>query len=474
MNDSSVSLAPGDAPVIVWFRDDLRTADNPALHAAFTHNQPVIALYILDEDSPGIRPLGAAAKWWLHHSLTSLRSDLEKLNVNLILRRGPAAEELWQVLAETGANTVLWNRRYGGAERTLDAQLKKELVGAGLEAESFAANLLFEPWVIKTKKGMPYSVFTPFWRACTSGPPPRFPLPAPSPASAHPPAPSPRSASAPASTLTVSGLRLLPTSPDWAGGLRATWEPGERGAQNALDLFLKERLHTYREDRNVPAKPGTSSLSPHLRWGEISPYQVWHATMEAQRSHPELEEDARVFLSEIGWREFAWHTLFHFPALATQNWRADFSNDLWGPPNEDYLRAWRAGRTGFGLVDAGMRQLWRLGWMHNRVRMVTASFLTKNLLIDWRVGEEWFWDTLVDADLASNPFNWQWVAGTGADAAPYYRIFNPELQAKKFDPQEIYLRANIEEWGTPAYPQPVVDLKISRETALAFYQDAKV
>ena len=443
---------------VVWFRDDLRVGDNPALSAAVDDGLPVVALFVLDEESPGIRPLGGAARWWLHRSLEALAASLAELGIPLMLRRGPAVAEVRAVVDATGATAVQGNRRYGGPERAGDAPPKGAPGGAGIAAQSHAASLLFEPWTVATHTGEPYSVFTPFWRACRSAAEPRLPLPAPRAVRR----PAERSG---AGSLRLAELGLLPTSPDWAGGLRAAWTPGERAAGRALAAFLADDVEAYAATRDTPSLAGTSRLSPHLRWGEISPHQVWHAARQA-RGGAARDEGVTVFLAELGWREFAWHTLYHFPELATRNWRAGFDQFPWPRLRPTMLRAWQQGRTGFRLVDAGMRELWRTGWMHNRVRMVTASFLTKNLLIDWRRGEQWFWDTLVDADAASNPFNWQWVAGSGADAAPYFRVFNPELQAKKFDPNGAYVRAHVPAWGTPDYPDPIVDLAASRAEAL--------
>ncbi len=452
--------------VLVWFRDDLRVADNPALRAALDRGGTVIAVYVLDEQSPGVRPLGGAAKWWLHHSLAALTASLADLGIALVLRSGPASREVPAVAARAGAAAVVWNRRYGGPERAVDRTVRAHLAARGIGVESFAATLLFEPGTILTRDGAPYSVFTPFWRACLSRPSPRRPLPPP----AGPPpssSPSPAPSLLRAETLELDDLELLPGRPDWAGGLDATWEPGEAAAQRALRSFVRERLAAYSSEREIPSIVGTSRLSPHLRWGELSPHQVWHTVVQARQEGPGTEDGAAGFLTELGWREFAWHTLHYSPGLATRNWRAEFDGFPWPARRPDLLRAWQEGRTGVALVDAGMRELWRTGWMHNRVRMVTASFLTKNLLIDWRVGEQWFWDTLVDADAASNPFNWQWIAGSGADAAPYFRIFNPDRQARRFDPDGAYIRANVEEWGTAAYPAPVVDLGRTRAEALA-------
>ena len=446
------------APSIVWFRDDLRVADHLALTAAVERGAPVVCVYVLDEESPGIRGLGGAVKWWLHGSLTALSEALDDFGGRLVLRRGPAGRVIRSLVEETGAGAVFWNRRYGGPERDLDAELKQALRDDGRLVQSFAANLLFEPWTIRTGQGTPFSVFTPFWRACTSAPEPRHPLPAPE--AIEP---------ADAASDALDDWDLLPTRPDWAAGLREAWTPGADAAHGRLHEFLVDDLADYADRRDEPARSVTSRLSPHLRWGEVSPHEVWHALRE-RRSRG---EGANRFRTELGWREFAWHVLFHAPELATRNWRVEFDAFPWPRLHPTALRAWEEGRTGVPLVDAGMRELWATGTMHNRVRMVVASFLTKNLLIDWRRGEQWFWDTLVDADAASNPFNWQWVAGSGADAAPYFRVFNPELQATRFDPDGEYVRRWVPEVGTDEYPEPIVDLKQTREAALAAYEHVK-
>ncbi|WP_136024920.1 cryptochrome/photolyase family protein [Microbacterium sp. K27] len=440
------------SPSIVWFRDDLRLADNPALRAAIERGEAVIALYVLDEESPGIRALGGAARWWLHHSLASLDERLRERGGALVLRRGRAERIVRDTVAEVGAGAVYWNRRYGGAERAVDSALKASLRAEGLEVASFAGSLLHEPWTVTTGSGTHYSVFTPFWRACLALPAPRAPLP------------EPRTVEGPQRTPATEALEdwsLLPTAPDWADGLRETWEPGEPAARRRLRHFLDEDLGHYDRARDEPASGATSRLSPHLRWGEISAFTVWHEAVGV--------DGAGGFLSELGWREFAWHTLYHSPDLASENLRPEFDAFPWPPLDPTHLDAWQHGETGVPLVDAGMRELWHTGYMHNRVRMVVASFLVKNLLIDWRRGEEWFWDTLVDADEASNPFNWQWVAGSGADAAPYFRVFNPELQAKKFDPQNLY----ISRWAADAPAEPIVDLGDTRKAALAAYDVVK-
>lgn len=440
------------SPSIVWFRDDLRLADNPALRAAMDRGEPIVALFVLDEESPGLRPYGGAARWWLHHSLASLQERLAERGVDLVLRRGPAERVVREAVADASAGAVFWNRRYAGAAREIDAALKSSLREDGVEVASFAGSLLHEPWTVKTGSGTHFSVYSPFWRACLRLPAPRTPLPEPRELDGLQRGPA---------SDRLDDWQLLPTAPDWAGGLRETWEPGEPAARRRLHAFLSEDVATYDRARDEPSAGATSLLSPRLRWGELSPFTIWH---EATGT-----DAASGFLSELGWREFAWHTLYHFPDLATKNLRSEFDAFPWPRLRPSHLRAWQRGETGIPLVDAGMRELWDTGYMHNRVRMVTASFLIKNLLIDWRRGEEWFWDTLVDADDANNPFNWQWVAGSGADAAPYFRIFNPELQAKKFDPRGLY----ISQWASDAPNEPIVDLTETRNAALAAYDVVK-
>ena len=457
---------------LVWLRDDLRLDDNPALAEAAALGSPLTVVYVLDEVSPGVRPLGGAVKWWLHHSLESLAADLEAAGSRLLLRRGPADRIIRGLADETGATRLLWNRRYGGPERAIDAGLKDWAAGRQLSASSFQASLMFEPWTVRTGSGGPYKVFTPFWRACLDAAEPRQPLDAPR--------------RLPESEALQS-WGLLPHGPDWSAGLAAEWTPGEAGAHGRLEDFLAGPAADYGTGRDVPGVEGTSRLSPHLRFGEISPFRVWHALRERFPRH--APTDVGIFRSELGWREFCWQLLYENPQLSTRNYRPDFDRFAWQTPSDAELQAWQRGRTGYPLVDAGMRQLWQTGWMHNRVRMAAASFLVKNLLADWRTGEEWFWDTLVDADSASNPANWQWVAGSGADASPYFRIFNPVTQSKKFDAAGRYLRAYIPElaglsdkaihepWkadgAAEGYPEPIVGLPESRARALDTYQQLK-
>lgn len=438
---------------LVWFRDDLRLADHPALAAAATDPGGLIALFVLDEVSAGVRPLGGAARWWLHGSLERLRDDLAARGIPLILRRGAVGEVVPDVVADAGVTRVLWNRRYGG-ERHHDAALKERLRAGGVAAHSFPGNVLFEPGAILNGQGLPYRVYSAFWRACLAHPAPAAPVAIPERLTA--------AASQPQSD-TLDAWALRPTSPNWAGGLAERWTPGEAAAQARLTRFLDGGTAGYAAGRDFPARATGSELSPHLRWGEVSPREVWHRALDAGA-------DVAVFLSELGWREFAWHTLFAAPDLHLRGLNAHFDSFPWETAPGAELTAWQCGETGFPLVDAGMRELWQTGFMHNRVRMVTASFLTKNLLIDWRIGEAWFWDTLVDADAASNPFNWQWVAGCGADAAPYFRIFNPVTQQHKFDRDGAY----VERWAPDALLTPeIVDLRASRVRALAAVDRAR-
>jgi deoxyribodipyrimidine photo-lyase len=475
-------MASFDATSLVWLRDDLRLDDNPALTEAAALGLPLTVVFILDEESAGIRPLGGATRWWLHHSLVAVAAALEAYGCRLLLRRGAAADIIAELAAETGATHLFWNRRYGLPERTVDAAVKEWAGNNGIQASSYQANLLFEPWTVRTGSGGPYKVFTPFWRACLAGADVREPL---EPPRQLPPAAAVKGGGPPRGE-ELDSWSLLPHSPDWSAGLAETWEPGEVGAGRRLNDFLDGPAGDYGTGRNLPGVEGSSRLSPHLRFGEISPFRVWR---EIRRHFPQkVPADVGIFRAELGWREFCWHLLYTNPDLATRNYRPEFDRFEWQSLHRNELRAWQQGRTGYPFVDAGMRQLWQTGWMHNRVRMAAASFLVKNLLADWRIGEEWFWETLVDADAASNPANWQWVAGSGADASPYYRIFNPVTQSKKFDPAGRYLRRFVPElahlddkaihepWKAgeiPGYPGPLVGLPESRERALEAYGKLK-
>ena len=430
---------------LMWFRDDLRLHDNQALsraaEAASLSDAPLVAV-VLDEPAyPGTRPLGGATTWWRERSLYALARDLADHGVELIRATGDARAEIPRLAAELGATTVTWTRRYHGPLREVDATVKETLASQGITATSSPGFTLVEPWEVTNGQGQPYKVFTPFSKAAASQ------------VAGDEPEGVPEMG---ASASSASAWRQ-PTEPAWAASLAEHWTPGEAGARERLAQL---DLTNYAEERDIPALNATSLLSPHLRFGEVSPREVWFAAAE--------EPEAAKFHSELLWRDFAWHRLYHLPNLATENVREEFDRFDWSW-DDPRLKDWQAGTTGIPLVDAGMRELWATGYMHNRVRMVVGSFLTKNLGIHWRLGEEWFWDTLVDADAASNPFNWQWVAGCGDDAAPFFRIFNPETQAQRFDPDGEYVRR----WAPALSTPPIVDLKESRQAALDAYAEIK-
>lgn len=455
---------------IVWLRNDLRLADNPALAAA-CKSAEVTALYIHETDN-GLRQPGGAARWWLHHSLVDLSRQLAAIGIPLLVETGKAEEVLIRVIKETGAEALHWNRRYAPASRALDAAIKTSLRNHGLTVSSHPGNVLAEPWTIKTRQGKPYSVFTPFWKSLRQIDIAR-PIPAPNGKAIRP---------APADTDYAH--------PNWAEKLGQYWHIGEQAAQARLEDFFDSDLQDYPEGRDVPARDVTSRLSPHLRFGEISPRQIWHAAQSRAHAAPKLAGAVDKFLSELAWRDFSHHQLYHREDIASRPMQEKYTGMAWRHAPAQ-LRAWQRGQTGLPIVDAGMRQLWETGYMHNRVRMLVASLLTKNLLIDWRQGEDWFWDTLVDADEANNPASWQWVSGSGLDAAPYFRIFNPVTQGERFDasgeyvrhwvpelakladkwihqpadaPKDVLAKAEIDIGKT--YPAPIVDLKTSRQRAL--------
>jgi deoxyribodipyrimidine photo-lyase len=469
-------------PAIVWFRNDLRLSDHAALHAALEGGRAVVPVFILDEAAAGAWAPGGASRWWLHHSLAALDLSLHAIGGSLVLRRGDGVSVLMELTRQTGAREVFTG---GSAEpwaRRLDVAARDALADIGVTLHRMRTMMLLQPDQVRTKAGGAFSVYTPFAAACRAGADPRPPLPAPT---ALPHTDLPQSE-------RLADWRLLPTRPDWASKFSAVWTPGEASAQARLETFLRESLEGYSAQRDMPAARGTSMLSPHLHFGELSAIQLWHA-IAGQPTGMGRE----TFIRELLWREFSIHLLWQHPDMPEQPLRQEFSNIPWRD-DRAALRAWQRGETGIPIVDAGMRQLWQTGWMHNRVRMIVASLLVKHLLIPWQVGEAWFWDTLLDADLANNAASWQWVAGSGADAAPYFRIFNPVLQGRKFDAEGTYVRRFVPElaaldavhihapWLAPdaaltkagvrlgaTYPWPIVDLAGGRTRALAAYEAAK-
>lgn len=459
---------------LVWFRQDLRLADNPAFFEACTHYEKVIPIYIYDEKNS---VLGEAQAWWLHHSLTSLSNALAQLNLKLILRKDNPLEIFLELINTLSIKAIYWNRCYEPKSIERDKKIKATLQQAEIDVFSFNGSLLNEPWTISNKSGDFFKVFTPYWKTCRQ-----------------------RLISKPASLITrklesvdmvsdkLQEWRLLPQL-DWASQFPNLWTPGEEGAQQRLNQFITHHLQGYKMNRNIPEKQATSLLSPHLHFGEISPWTILRA-MEYAKLDPHCDlSGVEHFLSELGWREFSYYLLYHVPSLPYENFKSKFDAFPWHN-DETLLKRWQKGMTGYPLVDAGMRELWTTGYMHNRVRMVAASFLIKDLFIDWRFGADWFLDTLVDADLANNSASWQWVAGCGADAAPYFRIFNPVIQSRKFDPDGVYIRRFVPElasldndlihapWETTNaasiyskinYPKPIINHSEARSKALDYY-----
>jgi len=470
------------APLILWFRNDLRLQDNSALAAAVSAGQPIIPVYIWDPASYGDWAPGGASKWWLHHSLQRFGKSLEALGSQLVLRSGDSLEILQQLIAETGANALYWNRRYQPPVREMDAEIKRQLIEQGLEVRSFNSTLLNEPHTVSTKTGQPYKVYTPFFKAV-----------------------QPRAVEPPVEvdTKKIDFQKSLPQSESlhslglmpeihWYDGMEAQWEPSESAARTRLDRFIEKAVGQYSTDRDLPDVDGTSSLSPYLQFGQIGPRQI----VEALKHHTDLKQDGPfVFLKEIYWREFAYNVLYHFPHTADSPLQSKYADFPW-EHDAELLRRWQRGQTGYPIIDAGMRQLWQTGWMHNRVRMIVSSLLVKHLLQDWKEGAKWFWDTLVDADLASNSLGWQWSGGCGADAAPYFRVFNPITQGKKFDPEGAYVKRYVPElaklpakyvhepWEAPDgilqyagveldknYPRPVIEHAAGRARALQAFDN---
>ncbi|MFZ4732956.1 MAG: cryptochrome/photolyase family protein [Pirellulales bacterium] len=470
------------AVTIVWFRRDLRLDDNPAL-AAVAARGAVVPLYVHAPEEAAPWAPGGASRWWLHGSLTSLATTLDKAGAALVVRRGPSLDALREVAKATGATHVVWNRLREPALVARDTAIKAALAAEGLAVESFNGSLLHEPTHVATREGRPYQVFTPFWRALLARDEPDAPVAAPRRL-------VPAEVKRPLATVPVADLGLLPRF-DWDGTMRTTWSPGEAAAKKRLARFLERGLSGYGTERDRPDHDGTSALSPHLHFGEISPRRIWHAVRDAVGGKPaaKITGSPEVYLRELGWREFAGHLLHHFPRTPGAPLRQQYAAFPW-VDDPVGLEAWQRGRTGFPIVDAGMRQLWATGWMHNRVRMIVASFLVKDLRVSWLEGARWFFDTLVDADLAANTLGWQWAAGCGADAAPYFRIFNPTSQGQKFDPDGAYVRKWVPELARldadvihePAaakplernglvlgrdYPEPIVDHAEARKAALA-------
>jgi deoxyribodipyrimidine photo-lyase len=467
---------------IAWFRQDLRIHDNPALAAAAEHGA-LLPIYIVDDDNAGDWAMGGASRAWLHQSLASLNRSL---GGRLQLFRGDARSIIRQLVENHDIAAVYWNRCYEPWRVRRDTLIRQDLSAAGIATHSYNAALLWEPWEVSKQDGTPYRVFTPFYqKGCRRAQPPRQPRPAPAELRCY------RADIDFAQSLDALGL--MPAGLDWHESVCAHWQIGEDAANDRLQQFCEDRLEDYRRARDFPAIDATSRLSPHLHFGEISPHQLWWRI-----EHDELLQSgdgAAHFLRELAWREFSFHLLYHFPGLPENNFNAKFDRFEWRDEPAALAR-WQRGQTGYPIVDAGMRELWQTGYMHNRVRMIVASFLIKNLLLHWRKGADWFWDCLVDADLANNSASWQWCAGSGADAAPYFRIFNPVLQSEKFDPDGDYLLRYCPELaGLPArlrhkpwaaseaqlgaagirlgvdYPRPMVDLKVTRERALRRYKD---
>lgn len=475
-----------EKPVIVWYRQDLRIADHPALQTAIDSGKPIIPLYIYAKDEEGRWSYGGATQWWLHYSLESLKNELDKVGLKLVVREGDSLDVLKKIIKDTGADTVLWHRRYEPYSIARDTKVKSELHHMGITAQSFNGTLLFEPWTIANKQKKPFQVFTPFWRHCLTLKSPEQPFKAPE---------EKLNGYKSIDSLQIKDLKLLPKI-HWDTGLKEEWTPGVEGAAQRLNEFLKEPIVDYIGERDRPDHHGTSKISPHLHFGEITSRMIWHAVHQKYKGHL-TDQGIEGYLRQLGWREFAHHLIYHFPHTPEKPLRAEFTHFPWNN-NPKHLKAWQKGLTGYPIVDAGMRELWHTGWMHNRVRMVVGSFLVKDLLLPWQEGEKWFWDTLVDADLANNTLGWQWVGGCGADAAPYFRIFNPMTQGEKFDPEGDYVKKWVPElklmpkkwihrpWEAPpeilqkakvqlgsTYPEPIVDHDKARKKALEAFSEIR-
>ena len=479
---------------LFWFRSDLRIKDNPALKAACSSCKQLVIIYIYNPKDKTTWAMGSASKWWLHHSLSALQDDLNKRDVNLQIIQGEPNKVIFKLCEKLNISQVFWNRVYEPEYITRDKKLKNTLKNNNIKVKSYNASLLNEPWDILKNDGTPYRVFTPYWKMVQKNGL-NFTL-----EKNIKSFPKNIKITSDFTACNIDSLKLLPTI-NWDDMFYPIWKPGEHGAQKSFNKFLKSGLSEYEDGRNLPAENLTSKVSPYLHFGEISSRQIVASVqnnLKTNNKNKQLISNANSYIREIAWREFSYHLLFHFPQTVDVPLNHKFSRFPWAKRYTKDLHSWQQGKTGIPLVDAGMRELWNTGWMHNRVRMVVGSFLTKNLLIPWQIGSKWFWDTLVDADLANNTLGWQWIAGCGADAAPYYRIFNPVLQSKKFDKDGKYIRKWVPElnmlpsklihspWECPAevlkqhgivlglhYPKPIVDLKTSRETALAAYNKIK-
>lgn len=475
------------SPILLWFRQDLRLYDNSALLEAVKQNTPILPVYILDDDNADEFKLGGASRLWLHHSLNALNKNL---NGHLHVYKGDAKNIIPKIIENTGIKTVYWNRCYEPWRIQRDKAIKSTLSEQDIEVKSFNSSLLWEPWQIQTQSKTPYKVFTPFYKkGCLAEPPP------------------PKPQSIPKDIEFVSDHHSFETELDnlgltpkieWDKQMLEHWDISEDGAQATFKTFLESGLKGYKEKRDNPHLSNVSRLSPYLHFGEISPRDIWHTARDYAKAHDIPERDIDHFCSELAWREFSYHLLYHFPDLPRKNLQDKFDKFPWSDPDAKKLKAWQQGQTGYPIIDAAMRELWQTGYMHNRCRMIVASFLVKNMLVHWHHGEDWFWDCLFDADLANNSASWQWVAGCGADAAPYFRIFNPILQSAKFDPEGIYIKKHVPElsqlpakhihapWEAPKdilqkagielgqeYPKPILDLKATRERALDAYEHIK-
>jgi len=487
MCQDNPEIPKDDSAIILWLRKDLRLSAHPAWQAAIAQKRPVIAVYIWNPKEEEPWPIGEASRWWLNKSLDRLQHDLQSIGSRLIFRSGDSRAELLEIAKTCGSKTIFWSRQYEPHLKNRDQKLKQDLQDLGFTVQSFNSSLLVEPWDILNQTKKPYQVFTAYWKKlehCVVLPKPYRLRDALQPVKKWP------------SSLKLSDLEIAPKHP-WHKKLEQHWQPGETQALHRLKNFIDNSASNYAIKRDFMAEDITSRLSPHLHFGEISPLQIWDTVKKTYlftKQKTGLTKNLQSFLREIAWREFSYYLMYHFPHMVHAPLQEKFKNFPWDNSNR-HLQSWQKGRTGYPIVDAGLRELWETGFMHNRVRMIVASFLTKDLFVSWQKGAAWFWETLVDADLANNTQGWQWTAGCGADAAPYFRIFNPVLQSEKFDPDGTYIRRWLPElkklpapWihkpflATPkllqqydvflgkTYPNPIVDHGNAREHALAVWK----